>query len=519
VWDSTTGKIQPATSEQHSEELKEPDPMSTTIPAALFLIGSLLCSPLAAENRDRFFKPGAIRALILTGRNNHDWRTSSQFLKETLVKTGRFDVRVIEEPAGLTEHTLSPYEVLILDYQGPRWGDNTEAAVSKFVAAGNGLVVVHGASYSFSGLDVLADYHVRTGLTEPVWSEYVNLTGGVWSQENPKSAHGARHRFEVKFADRGHPVARGMEASFFSTDELYHDLKMHPSAQVLGTAFSAESTGGTGEEEPILWTMDYGKGRVFHTALGHDMVAMVEDGFVTTFLRGTEWTATGKVSLPSKISVFTRPKNVPRVLVVTGGHDYDSEFYTLFEGAWLTWTHAASNKEAFAKEIQDRFDVVVLYDMSRQLGDEGKKNLRSFVERGRGLVVLHHALADYNSWEWWWKEVVGGRYILEEHDPHSSYQHDVEMYVKSVNEHPITRDLGPFHLWDESYKEMWISPGNTVLMETDAPTSDPPVAWISPYKKSKVVAIQLGHDRMAHLHPGFRELVKRSILWTAGKLR
>ena len=81
----------------------------------LFVSATVLnTSSTRAENRDRFFEKDKLRALILAGRNNHDWRASSQFLKQLLVKTKRFDVRILEEPAGITAHTLSPYDVLVL---------------------------------------------------------------------------------------------------------------------------------------------------------------------------------------------------------------------------------------------------------------------------------------------------------------------------------------------------------------------------------------------------------------------
>jgi type 1 glutamine amidotransferase len=219
---------------------------------------------------------------------------------------------------------------------------------------------------------------------------------------------------------------------------------------------------------------------------------------------------------------FSEPEkpSAVRVLVVTGGHDYDTDFYTLFEGDWLTWSHAVSSGEAYAGDIRDRYDVLVLYDMTSELGETERRNLRTFVESRKGVVAIHHAIVNYGpAWEWWWRDVIAGRYILEEGGPGpSSYKHDVELFVRSVVDHPITRDLGPIRLVDETYKDLWISPDVKVLLEVDEETADGPVAWISPYDKSRVVYIQLGHDRRAHRHPAYRELVKRAILWSAGRL-
>ncbi len=214
-------------------------------------------------------------------------------------------------------------------------------------------------------------------------------------------------------------------------------------------------------------------------------------------------------------------KSPVRLLVVTGGHDYETSFYTLFEGyPDLVWDHATSNKEAFKQNIVPKYDVLLLYDMSQDLDDKGRENLRAFVESGKGLVVLHHAVADYQAWPWWSKEVVGGRYLVQKEGdtPGSTYKHDEELRVFPVTEHPITAGLGPFNLTDETYKGMWISPAAKVLLKTDNPTSDGPVAWISPYDKSRVVCVQLGHDSKAHRNPAFREIIRRSIFWTAGRL-
>ena len=138
------------------------------------------------------------------------------------------------------------------------------------------------------------------------------------------------------------------------------------------------------------------------------------------------------------------PADALRVLVVTGGHDFPASFYAVFEGRpeWR-WTHVASNEEAFAQDIVPRFDVLVLYDYSQKLGEEGKARLRAFAEAGRGIVVLHHALCDYQDWPWF-EELVGGRYLMSDEGDRkaSTYRHDVELLVKPAGSHPIVDGLG-----------------------------------------------------------------------------
>jgi type 1 glutamine amidotransferase len=206
-----------------------------------------------------------------------------------------------------------------------------------------------------------------------------------------------------------------------------------------------------------------------------------------------------------------------RVLVVTGGHEYPTSFYTVFEGRpeWR-WSHAVSSEEAFAREVVSRFDMLVLYDYSQKLGDEGKAHLRAFAEAGKGIVVLHHALCDYQDWPWF-EELVGGRYLMADQADRkaSTYRHDVPLVVRPAGRHPIVDSLGPLQLVDETYKGMRISPNVVPLLQIDEPDGDRYVAWVSPYEPARVVAIQLGHDERAHRNAAYRELVKNAILWSA----
>lgn len=496
--------------------------MRTQYKVAGFVAVVLLIRALAsAQEMAPFFAPGKLRALIFSGRNNHDWRTTTPFLKQLLLRSGRFDVRVEEEPTGITGPTLAPYDVLVLDYNGPRWGEATEKAVEEFVRSGKGLVAVHGASYAFTGMEVLGDGHKPTGIKQPAWPDYLKMIGGYWVEGPPKTGHAPLHSFQVKITDRQHPITQGMKESLLATDELYHNHRMQPEAHVLATAFDDPKNGGTGKNEPILWTVNYGHGRVFYTALGHDLAAMRESGFMDTFVRGAEWAAAGKVTLPPDIASRPATAGALRLLVVTGGHDYPTSFYALFEGVEdFQWRHATSNHEAFTSSFRNKYDVLVLYDMPTEIGEAEKKNLVDFLESGKGMVVLHHAIAEYPAWDWWSREVVGGKYLVkpEGDKPGSTYLHDQELFVEPVGKHPILVGIGRMHLWDETYKGMWILPKVTVLLRTDNPTSDGPVAWISPYDKSRVVYIQLGHDQMAHLHPAYQILVRNAIRWAAGKL-
>jgi len=239
--------------------------------------------------------PAKIRALIITGENGHDWRSVTPELRKDLEGTGRFDVRVTEEFHGAGSETLASYDVVVLNYQDrrpdQRWGDRADKALLDFVRSGKGLVMYHFSTAAFVG-----------------WDEYEKLSGGNWRNNNGQ--HSAAHDFTVDITDPDHPITRGLKKSFpQQKDELYSNLKWQPegSFHVLATAYDDHSLyqgkarqpiTGPGKNEPMLWTVQYGQGRVFATALGHDAAAVNTLTFVTTFTRGAEWAATGAVTLP-----------------------------------------------------------------------------------------------------------------------------------------------------------------------------------------------------------------------------
>lgn len=458
-----------------------------------------------------------LRVLIFSGHNNHDWRLTTPEIQKVLEETGRFEVRVTDEPAGVTGAVLSRFDLVVLNYCGERWGEPAESALLEFVRSGKGVVSVHAASYPFGSLEVLGEKMTRTGKREKPWPGYAQLIGAAWREAERGgevgSGHGKRHSFTVNWKDQGHAVSAGM-APFVTHDELYHRLVLQPNVRVLATAYDAKEMNGSGREEPLIWVTDYGKGRSLHIALGHDVSAMRAPGFVSALARGAEWAATGRVEGP------VAPKTDPiRVQVTTGGHDYDVSFYSSFEGDPGLKTLVNPHPKAFRPNMLKQIDVLVLYDSVSEVPEAQRTILRQYLESGKGLVLVHHAIIDFPEWEWWWKEVMGGLYLLKPMDGKvSSFQHDVWLDVKKVSDHPVTRGVGDFRILDETYKNMWISPEAKVLLRVDHPTSDGPVAWISPYSKARVVYLQLGHGREAHVDPNFQRLLRNAIRWSAGRL-
>jgi type 1 glutamine amidotransferase len=251
-----------------------------------------------------------LRVLIVDGQNNHDWQTTTLILRKQLEASGRFTVDVATSPPRRQDLSgfqpkFADYDVVVSNYNGEPWSEDTRAAFEAYVRGGGGFVSVHAADNAF-----------------PDWSEYNEMVGlGGWEGRNEKSGpyvyfkddelvrdesagpgghHGQQHEFQVATRDADHQITRGLpEAWLHTKDELYDQLRgpannMH----VLATAYSDPAMGGTDRHEPMLMTIEYGNGRVFHTVLGHADYSMRCIGFRTTLVRGTEWAATGEVTLP-----------------------------------------------------------------------------------------------------------------------------------------------------------------------------------------------------------------------------
>jgi len=254
----------------------------STLLAIGFCVGSLLAQAPA---------PTKVKVLILTGVSNHKWAATTPVLREVLEQTDRFEVRVNEEVRGNGPETFAPYDVLLLNYNdmkhtaGPWWDDRARQAMLDFVRNGKGLVCYHASNNAFWG-----------------WDEFDRLVGGTWRDTG---GHGPYHAYTVKIVDPETPITKGMPASFAENDELYHGLNLQPNIQVLATAYDDPNNCGkngkgcgTGKDEPLIWTVKYGSGRVFLTCLGHDVKAMDSPGFRLTLARGTEWAATANVTIP-----------------------------------------------------------------------------------------------------------------------------------------------------------------------------------------------------------------------------
>jgi glycosyltransferase len=256
-----------------------------------------------------------IKTLIVTGQNNHKWEVSYVAIEQILENSGLFTVDITISPkAGKTMSNFKPdfasYQLVVLDYNGDRWPEETEKSFLNFVENGGGVVIYHASNNAFRHWK---EYNRIIGFggwgkRDETDGPYIYMKEGklMYDEEIPGQggSHGSRHEFALHCGNPDHPVTKGLPAAWrHAQDELYDRMRGPGIVKdVLFWTYSDPETRGSGRDEIAIFTVDYGSARIFHTTLGHagntldNNIAMQCAGFQVTLLRGAEWAATGKVT-------------------------------------------------------------------------------------------------------------------------------------------------------------------------------------------------------------------------------
>ena len=293
-----------------------------------FLIISLASHLVAADK---------IKVMHLTGQSNkyHSWKGTGDAINQHLKSAGIFDIDVVTSPAGGEDMSgFSPkfddYDVIVLNYDGAEWSEKTKEAFVAYVRGGGGVVTVHGANNSFA---YWPEYNKIIGLggwggpglyDPPLYGGDLSrqkCRNEAWGprvywfdcrlvhDHSPGStAHPPKHDFIITNRNPDHPIMQGLPEMWLqSSDEVYSNLRgPGENLTILATAYADQKLkNASPHNEPMLFTVSFGKGRVFQTTLGHvgakddaSVPSVRNVGFITTLQRGVEWAATGEVSLP-----------------------------------------------------------------------------------------------------------------------------------------------------------------------------------------------------------------------------
>ncbi|HWA94813.1 MAG TPA: ThuA domain-containing protein [Terracidiphilus sp.] len=278
------------------------------------LIFAAVCSlPFSSSRSVLAQSRHSIRVLIVDGQSGgpyHDWKLTTAIMRMELEEAGIFDVTVATAPLNTQDFSsfhphFDHYQAILWNLDAPDWPEDLRNQLDAYVKGGGGLVIVHAADNAFPGW---TDWNRMIGVggwrnrDEHAGPHFYFKDNELVRDTSPGKAgnHGMRLPFQVVTRDADNPIMRGLPATWMhAPDELYNSLRgPGENMTILATAYSDPKNHGTGFDEPMVMVIHYGKGRVFHTTMGHDAAALSGVGLMTLIQRGTEWAATGKVTLP-----------------------------------------------------------------------------------------------------------------------------------------------------------------------------------------------------------------------------
>ncbi len=467
---------------------------------------ALICIAFSLVAAVKAADTGRADILIVTGIDypGHLWRDTAPTLKKVLLEDKRLTVDIVEDPGFLASEKIDQYDAIVLhfmNWEKPDPGEKARVNLRRFVENGKGLMLVHFACGAFQG-----------------WSEFEHLAGRVYDPN--KRGHDPYGRFTVKIVDRKHPVTSGL-SDFETVDELYTCLAGDNPVEVIASAVSKVDQ----KVYPMAFVLNCGRGRVFHSVLGHDPQAIANRHVAELFRRGCAWAA------------GLEPLRQKKVVMIAGrdshaeGEHRHSDGLKLLQKCLDTSPNISGIKTTYVFEdelykntgILDEADTVVIYSdgwAAHPLADKGVfEKMKILVSQGVGLVCIHFAIAPPKDseaeslfFDW-----LGGMYK----DGYS--KNPVDTFAASIAspDHPVCAGCGNFSARDEFYYQLRFvqSAAITPILTITRPQENPAeqvVAWA--YQRpdgGRSFGISGGHfDRNWQIEP-LRKTVLNAIVWTA----
>ncbi len=203
-----------------------------------------------------------IKTLLFTGGETHDFKGCGGAIEEGLIGAGHFDITKVEDDmSALEAPNLDPYDLIVFFYTGGEISDAQKNGLLNFVASGKGYAGVHPAADSFRECP-----------------EYRAMLGGHFI------THPKFRGYQVSIVDTENPITEGLDE--FMVDDEQYILSYDSRVNVLCSAL------WEGRTMPVAWTKEWGKGRVFYLALGHNPDACRHEMFKLLLQRGALWAGT-----------------------------------------------------------------------------------------------------------------------------------------------------------------------------------------------------------------------------------
>jgi type 1 glutamine amidotransferase len=235
------------------------------------------------------------------------------------------------------------------------------------------------------------------------------------------------------------------------------------------------------------------------------------------------------LTLSLAVSTNSQGEEAPkplRILLTYGGHGFaEAPFFAMFDalpGIQYTKAPLPEKADLLKPGLENEYDAIVMYDMVRKITPQQQAAFVQLLEKGIGLVSLHHNLGAHRDWSEF-PRIIGGKFIFGESvfegKPYkkSTWSHGEDLKVTIADhDHPITKGLSDFQIHDETYGGYYTASDVHILLRTDHPKNDPELAWTKNYGVSRVFYLMLGHDQHAWQNSAYPQLLERGIRWVAG---